>query len=108
MASTHATDRAIALALDQRQQSEEDALAQQLFDESLARTLQDEEIGQTESGTQHTSTGFARCMIDFRSAAHAKRLRLRRDFVHFCGPSSGRPAYAVPTPPITALVARER
>ena len=50
MATTHETDRVIALALDQRRQSEEDAQAQQLFDESLARTLQDEEIARSEPG----------------------------------------------------------
>ena len=44
------TDRAIALALDQRRQSEEDAQAQQFFDESLAQTLQDEEIAHTGAG----------------------------------------------------------
>ncbi len=38
------TDHAIALALKQRQRSEENAQAQEYFDESLARALQDEEI----------------------------------------------------------------
>ena len=46
------TDFAIALALDQRRQSEEDAQAQQSFDESLARILQDDEIDHTDAGLQ--------------------------------------------------------
>lgn len=52
MATTHESDHAIALALDQRRQSEVDAQAQQLFDESLARTLQDQEMVHTERGKQ--------------------------------------------------------
>lgn len=53
MTAAHSeTDHAIALALDQRRQSEEDAQAQQFFDESLARILQDDEIDHTDPGLQ--------------------------------------------------------
>lgn len=45
------TDHAIALALEQRRRSEEDAQAQEYFDESLARVLQDEEIAHRDPGT---------------------------------------------------------
>ena len=56
MTTAHSeTDHAIALALDQRRQSEEDAEAQQFFDESLARILQDDEIDHAEPGLQMAS-----------------------------------------------------
>ena len=56
MTTAHSeTDHAIALALDQRRQSEEDAQAQQFFDESLARILQDDEIDHTDPGLQIAS-----------------------------------------------------
>ena len=56
MATSYETDRAIALALDQRRQSEVDEQAQQLFDESLARTLQDDELSHIERGDLHAPT----------------------------------------------------
>ena len=49
------TDHAIALALEQRRRSEEDAQAQEFFDESLARLLQDEEIIYRNPGTWQPS-----------------------------------------------------
>ena len=55
MATTFETDHAIALALDQRRQSKEDAQAQQLFDASLARALQDEELTPRHRGKQPAS-----------------------------------------------------
>ena len=58
------TDRAIALALDQRRQSEEDAQGQQFFDESLARTLQDEEIAHTGTGDDLRSQFSAMASLD--------------------------------------------
>ena len=56
MTTAHSeTDHAIALALDQRRQSEEDAQDQQFFDESLARILQDDEIDHTDAGLHLSS-----------------------------------------------------
>ena len=71
MTAAHSeTDHAIALALDQRRQSEEDTQAQQFFDESLARILQDDEIDHTDPGLQIASFSLWPNSSACRSCCH--------------------------------------